>query len=162
MCERRGVRRDRTTRVGRRPELGYYLIVTDTKETEKNYFNGIRDSIPKPLRDRLVVKVEKAEVTNLVESAKEFVSDKDPQYRSPWIVFDRDQVKDFDKIIENASKQEVNVGWSNPCIEIWFFAYSGEIPMISESVTCCSKFSEKFEKIVKQKYQKEDKNIIRS
>ena len=23
------------------PELGYYFIVTDTKETEKNYMNGL-------------------------------------------------------------------------------------------------------------------------
>ena len=31
-------RKDRNQRVGTRvPELGYYLIMTDTKETEKNY-----------------------------------------------------------------------------------------------------------------------------
>ena len=44
---RAGKRKDRNQRVGTRvPELGYYLIVTDTKETEKNYFDGLRDSIP--------------------------------------------------------------------------------------------------------------------
>ena len=44
---RAGKRRDRNQRVGTRiPELGYYLIVTDTEETEKNYFEGLRDSIP--------------------------------------------------------------------------------------------------------------------
>lgn len=43
---RAGKRRDRNKRVGARvPELGYYLIVTDTEETEKNYFEGLRDSI---------------------------------------------------------------------------------------------------------------------
>ena len=53
-------RRDRNQRVGVRvPELGYYLIVTDTEETEKNYFEGLRDSIPSELKDRLVIKVEK-------------------------------------------------------------------------------------------------------
>lgn len=40
---RAGKRKDRNQRVGIRvPELGYYLIVTDTKETEKNYFEGLR------------------------------------------------------------------------------------------------------------------------
>ena len=34
--------------------------MTDTEETEKNYFEGLRDSIPTELRERLVIKVEKA------------------------------------------------------------------------------------------------------
>lgn len=43
---RAGKRKDRNQRVGTRvPELGYYLIVTDTKETEKNYFDGLRDRL---------------------------------------------------------------------------------------------------------------------
>ena len=56
---RSGKRKDRNQRVGTRvPELGYYLIVTDTKETEKNYFEGLRDSIPAELKDRLVIKLD--------------------------------------------------------------------------------------------------------
>ena len=36
---RAGKRKDRNLRLGTRfPELGYYLIVTDTEATEKNYF----------------------------------------------------------------------------------------------------------------------------
>ena len=81
--------------------MGYYLIVTDTEETEKNYFEGLRDSIPKELKNRLIIKVEKAKIVDLVEKALEFVS-KDSQMRMPWIVFDRDEVKDFDKIIQDA------------------------------------------------------------
>ena len=49
---RAGKRKDRNKRVGTRiPELGYYLIVTDTEETEKNYFEGLRDSIPVELKN---------------------------------------------------------------------------------------------------------------
>jgi len=41
---RAGRRKDRNRRIGTRvSELGYYLIVTDTDETEKNYFEGLRD-----------------------------------------------------------------------------------------------------------------------
>ena len=39
-----------------------------------------------------------------------------PQYVEPWIIFDRDQVKNFDDIIQNAKVAGINVGWSNPCI----------------------------------------------
>ena len=64
---RAGKRKDRNKRVGTRiPELGYYLIVTDTEETEKNYFEGLRDSIPVELKNHLVIKVEKAKTAELV------------------------------------------------------------------------------------------------
>lgn len=39
------------------PKLGYYFIVTDTEETEKNYLIGLRDSIPDEFRGRIVIKV---------------------------------------------------------------------------------------------------------
>lgn len=156
---RAGKRKDRNQRLGTRvPELGYYLIVTDTDETEKNYFEGLRDSIPAELKDRLVIKVEKAKTVELVERAVELVS-KEPQYRIPWIVFDRDQVKGFDEIIQAAEKNKVNAGWSNPCFEIWMFAYFGEMPVIRESTSCCSRFADKYESVTGQKYQKAGRDV---
>lgn len=158
---RAGKRRDRNKRVGARaPELGYYLIVTDTEETEKNYFEGLRDSIPAELKDRLVIKVEKARTVDLVRKALEMTG-QESQYRIPWIVFDRDQVKDFDEIIQTAAKSGVGAGWSNPCFEIWIYAYFGEMPVIRESYTCCDRFAEKFEKVTGQKYSKNDRDIYR-
>lgn len=158
---RAGKRRDRNKRVGARvPELGYYLIVTDTEETEKNYFEGLRDSIPAELKDRLVIKVEKARTVELVRKALEMTG-QESQYRIPWIVFDRDQVKDFDEIIQTAEKSGVGAGWSNPCFEIWMYAYFGEMPVIRESYTCCDRFAEKFEKVMGQKYSKNDRDIYR-
>lgn len=158
---RAGKRRDRNQRVGTRiPELGYYLIVTDTEETEKNYFEGLRDSIPEELKDHLVIKVEKVRTVDLVKRAME-LTDAESQYRIPWIVFDRDQVKDFDEIIRKAEKNDINAGWSNPCFEIWMYAYLGEMPVISESYTCCERFAGKFEKVTGQKYLKKDRDIYR-
>lgn len=158
---RAGKRRDRNRRVGARvPELGYYLIVTDTKETEKNYFEGLRDSIPVELKDRLVIKVEKAKTVELVRKALEMM-EQESQYRIPWIVFDRDQVEDFDEIIWTAEKNGVGAGWSNPCFEIWMYAYFGEMPAIMESYTCCDRFAEKFARITGQEYSKNDKDIYR-
>ena len=156
---RAGKRRDRNKRVGARvPELGYYLIVTDTEETEKNYFEGLRDSILAELKDRLVIKVEKARTVELVRKALEMTG-QESQYRIPWIVFDRDQVKGFDEIIQTAEKSGVGAGWSNPCFEIWMYTYFGEMPVIMESYTCCDRFAEKFEKVTGQKYSKNDRDI---
>ena len=158
---RAGKKWDRSRRVGARvPELGYYLIVTDTEETERNYFEGLRDSIPAELKERLVIKVEKARTVDLVRKALEMTG-QESQYRIPWIVFDRDQVKDFDEIIKVAEKYGVGAGWSNPCFEIWMYAYFGEMPVIKESYTCCDRFAAKFEKATGQKYSKNDRDIYR-
>ena len=142
------------------PQLGYYIIVTDTKETEQNYFYGLRDSIPRDLQGKIVIKVSKAKTDELVEEAKVLRS-LQPQYCEPWIVFDRDQVKDFDTIISKAEENNINVGWSNPCIEIWFNAYFGSMPTYMDSVKCCKGFSRVFKTNSGQYYRKSDKTIFK-
>lgn len=161
-ARRAGKRKDRNARVGTRaPILGYYLIVTDTKETEKNYFEGLKKSIPPEIQERIVIKVEKAKTTyNLVERTVELCSEQ-AQQRIPWIVVDRDQVKDFDDLIREAQQNEIHTGWSNPCFEIWMFAYFGEMPNIPDSVTCCTRFEDRFEKVTGRKYQKNDEDVYK-
>ncbi len=83
---RRGNLKDRGKKFGTRiPELGYYLIITNTEETEKNYFEGLRDSIPKEMRNRLVIKVEKAKTEESIKCcdnfAKEFKKVTNQTYR---------------------------------------------------------------------------------
>lgn len=49
--DRNGKRKTRNTQLNKRiPEMGYYIIVTDTKETERCFFNGLRDNLPSSLR----------------------------------------------------------------------------------------------------------------
>ena len=160
--KRAGKRKDRNQRFQvRTPILGYYLIVTDTEETEKNYFEGLKKSIPEEIRNRIVIRVEKAKTTyNLVEKTLELCSAQ-AQQRIPWIVFDRDQVRDFDGIIREALENDIHVGWSNPCFEIWMYAYFGEMPNIRDSVTCCSRFADRFEKETGHPYGKNDSEIYR-
>lgn len=143
---------------GSKPDLGYYIIITDTEETEQNYMNGLRDSIPPEYKRRLIIKVRETKTSNLVNEALERAA-LNPQYAEPWIVFDRDQVKNFDEIVKDATLSGVNVGWSNPCIEVWFGAYFGSMPTYQGSIACCSGFGELFEKSAKQKYKKSDKLI---
>lgn len=144
----------------RKPEIGYYLIVTDTEATERCFFDGLRESLPDSKKQKLIIKVVETKTKNLVNKCLEMTA-YEPQYRIPWIVFDRDQVKNFDDIICKAKKSEINVGWSNPCFEIWMFAYFGSMPDIRESWTCCSRFGETYKKKVGQKYAKAEKNIYR-
>lgn len=159
--DRRGKRKSRSEIHEKRiPQLGYYYIVTDTDQTEKNYLEGLRDSIPNDLKGKIVIKVAKARTFDLVKKCRD-ESSLYPQYSEPWIVFDRDQVKNFDSIIEDAMHQGIYVGWSNPCLEIWLYAYFGNMPYIQGSVSCCHQFANEYEKRTGQRYDKAEKNLYK-
>ena len=157
-ADRNGKRKSREIFRTRVPDLGYYFIVTDAEETEANYMYGLRDTLPKELQGRIVIKVSKAKTQELVKTCKERAA-LEPQYGQPWIVFDRDRVVNFDEIIEQAKREGVNVGWSNPCIEIWFDAYFGRMHSYNDSVICCRNFGETFEKKTGQEYYKDSPQI---
>ena len=159
--DRLGERKSRTQhRHLRVPKLGYYLIITDTKGTERCFFNGLHAELPEDIRKKLVVKVIETKTGNLIEKCIEFMT-YDPQFRIPWIVFDRDEVIDFDQIIKEAEKNGIHVAWSNPCFEIWMHAYYGSMPNISESWTCCSKFGELYKRNTGISYDKADEKMYK-
>lgn len=140
------------------PELGYYLIVTDTEATERCFFNGLHQSLPEEVRNKLVIKVVETKTRTMIDKCLELTA-YDAQYRIPWIVFDRDQVQEFDEIIAEALRKDIRVGWSNPCFEIWMYAYFGSMPVIQESWTCCSNFGRVYENRTGQEYSKADEKM---
>lgn len=158
--ERRGHRKTRNERTIRIPELGYYLIVTDAEGTEPSYFTGLYNSMTDDIKRKLVIKVTETKTGNLVQKCLELINE-NPQYRIPWIVFDRDQVQNFDKIIEQAEENGINVGWSNPCFEIWMFAYYGFIPAIDKSWDCCREFSVCYKRKTGVDYSKSDPDLYK-
>ncbi len=153
---------DRKTRERRTPykvpELGYYLIVTDTEATERCFFTGLLHSLPEEVRNKLVIKVVETKTCSMIDKCLEMTA-YDAQYRIPWIVFDRDQVKGFDDIVSEALSKGINAGWSNPCFEIWMYAYLGSMPAIQNSWTCCDEFGRVYENKTGQKYSKADENM---
>ena len=155
---------NRKTREQRRtikvPELGYYLIVTDTEGTERCFFAGLHQSLPEEVRNKLVIKVVETKTRSMIDKCLELTA-YEAQYRIPWIVFDRDQVQGFDEIIAKAEREEIQVGWSNPCFEIWMYAYFGSMPVIQNSWTCCSEFGRMYENKTGQKYSKADEQMYR-
>jgi len=149
--ERKGNRSPRSSRIKRYPSLGYYLIITDTKNTEKKYFTGFRNSLDPEIQKKLVIRIiPKVKQKYLIEACKEEMS-RLPQYAKPWVVLDRDQVKDFDSKIKNIKENNIDVGWSNPCIETWFHSYFEEPFNTDNSVMC----NRKFEKIFKNQTDSE-------
>lgn len=154
---RDGNRKSRSELSKRVPDLGYYFIATDTKETERNYLHGLRDSLPLEKRNRIVIKVVETETKGLIAACEQ--ADVDPQYRECWIMFDKDQVAGFDAIIQEAEQKGIRAAWSNPCLEIWFLAYFGSMPSVANSEACCRKFAAAFEKKTGKKYEKSESDI---
>lgn len=157
--DRTGNRKTREQRLPKRvPEMGYYLIITDTEATERFYFSGLHDSLPKNIQNKLVIKVVETKTQNMIQKCMDLTA-YDAQYRIPWIVLDRDQVTNFDEIITEANDAGIHVGWSNPCFEIWMYAYFGNMPVIQESWICCDRFSDIYKKYTGQKYSKSDAEL---
>lgn len=139
--DRTGNRKTRDQRSKRRvPEMGYYLVVTDTEGTERCFFNGMHDSLPDDMKKKLVIKVLETKTQNLIQKCLEF---------------------NFDQIIQEAERAGIHVGWSNPCFEIWMFAYFGNMPVIQDSWVCCSRFGDLYRKKTGQDYSKTDATIYK-
>ena len=148
-------------RVGfRKPDLGYYYIVTDAIETEPNFLNGIKESLLDKVKERLVIKIKTSKTYDMVDVILNDISKK-PIVYEPWIVFDKDQVKEFDQIINKAKRCGINVGWSNPCIEILFLAYFGKSPNTENQQECIKEFENIYKNKVGKKYEKNNKSIYK-
>ena len=155
-CGNRFQRMDRVQRV---QNLGHYLIITDTKETEGNYITGLKNTLPKSLQGRLIIKViEDQRTQDLIKVCKEKAAS-NPQYAKLWIMFDRDEVKDFDDIINNANRQGINVAWSNCCLEVWFEAYFQNMTHCDTSEKCWKQFAKLFKQKTGKGYKKANTDI---
>ena len=158
MTRRGGHRKGRDQRKKRKFELKKYLIITDGEKTEVNYFNGLKNSLPEDIREKIKIEIIKSESPHtLILDAMNKIS-RYPYYEV-WLVFDKDEVRGFDKIIREAYNSDFKVGWSNPCIEIWFLSYFGANPNTVNSKQCINVFSEYFRKKVNKDYLKNDEKI---
>ena len=132
-----------------------FLIVTDGKDTEINYFKGLVKYLKEEKHIKIGLKPSVVRAPKLVDTCIR-IQNKSEETFTPWIVFDRDQVKDFDDIIKRAEDNKINVAWSNPCFEIWMFAYFGNIPNLQTSTECCKEFDKIYSTLTQRPY---DKNI---
>jgi hypothetical protein len=153
----------------------YYLIVCEGKETEPNYFEGIKEKINAKYKGRVDVKEEKinlrieGEGDNtlfLLARAKKYTETSLNKYSHVWLVYDLDSFpKDnFDNTqfkAESMSNEDSkwHVAWSNQCIELWFLLHF--IPLVSDisREDYKIKLHEHFKEMGYEKYEKNLKNI---
>lgn len=143
----------------RSSKLEHYIILTDAEKTECNYINGLKENLSEELRDKIEIKViNKIRPQNIVNRAVEEKNKKN-NFSNVWIIIDRDEVAKFDELLNNARKNDIKVAWSNPCIELWFSAYFGDMKYTDTSEKCIEKFEKLLEKVSKNKYKKNNQEI---
>ena len=153
-----GQRKKRTqTRV---PRLGYYLIITEGQKTEKHFFDGLRDSLPKSVQDNITIKTITTDTKSLIYKVRD-IQATSAEFRLTWVVFDKDENKNFDSLIQQIESLDAYAGWSNPCFEIWLSAYFGEMPNKRNSTSCCGGFSKAFKTKTNKDYKKNDPDIYK-
>lgn len=97
-----------------------FLIVCEGKRTEPNYFEGFR--VPGKIEGG-----SERDPLRLVEIAIDWRTRKKDMYDQIWCVFDRDSVpaERFNRALELAAKEGIEVAYSTPAIEFWFLLHYG-------------------------------------
>ena len=109
-------------RQGTRDQKVRFLIVCEGEKTEPNYFRAFIERWSE---------VKEIKVTGcgcstcqLIIEAKKLREKLERERMVPfdrvWLVFDKDEFKDFNKAIADAKKEGMNCAWSNQAFELWY------------------------------------------
>lgn len=143
-----------------------YLIICEGKQTEPNYFNGLKQAINKKYGDKVDVMIPSIDIkgtgmntTSLVDYTKRTVNYANKVYGQVWVVFDKDEYSDeqFNSAIKNC---EYNVAWSNPNFELWLLSHFKKINKFISKDSVIAELDKEFEKNGLGSYNKNDKDIF--
>ena len=143
-----------------------YLIVCEGKQTEPNYFNGLKKKINEKYGNKVDVLIPSIEVkgtgkntTDLVNYTDKFVNYSNKRYGQVWVVFDKDDYNDeqFDSAIKNC---DYNVAWSNPNFELWILSHLKRITKCISKDDILKELDKEFQKNGFGEYKKNDEKIF--
>ena len=143
-----------------------YLIVCEGKQTEPNYFSGLKKEINEKYGCKVDVLIPNIEIkgtgentTALVKYTDKFVNYSNKRYGQVWVVFDKDDYSDeqFDKSIRTC---DYNVAWSNPNFELWLLSHFKKVSRYISKDNVLQELSKEFQKKGLGEYIKNDTNIF--
>ncbi|WP_166336979.1 RloB family protein [Sphingobacterium chungjuense] len=109
----------------------YYLIVCEGEATEPNYFEGLKEDLPKGVLTAYQIDIAGTgrNTQSLVDEALRLqtVYEKNTTRKIDrlWVVFDRDSfsAKDFNGAIQRCHNSDVGCAWSNEAFELWYLLH---------------------------------------
>lgn len=113
------------------PKANSFLIVTEGERTEPLYLKGIQKLIKEKIGGEIniieapIIDIhgEGAATGKLVEIAEQMVKDAKIIYQNVWIVFDKDDFKNFDQAIKEGADKGYKMAWSNQSFEYWLYLH---------------------------------------
>ena len=107
---------------GTRGKIVRFLIVCEGKKTEPNYFKAFTERWSEV--KEVNVKGCGCSTCQLINEAKKIQEnlehERQVSFDRVWLVFDKDEFKDFNKAIAKAKKEKMNCAWSNEAFELWY------------------------------------------
>ncbi len=151
------------------PKPGSFLIVSEGKKTEPLYFEGLANYISEKYGQS--IDIEKPMITtqgegkntvSLIEATAKIVSRARILYSQVWVVFDKDDFRDFDEAIVLAEKYGYKTAWSNQSFEYWIYLHFNYSDSALHRNDWVKKLSELFKswRINEEGYQKNDPKVF--
>lgn len=131
LFKKRRQARERRQHDFRTPNANSFLIVTEGERTEPLYFKGMQKLIKEKIggiidvKELPVIKIhgEGCSTGRLIEVTDQIVKDAKIMYQNIWVVFDKDDFKDFDQAIKNGQNKGYKIAWSNQAFEYWLYLH---------------------------------------
>ena len=109
----------------------YYLIVCEGAKTEPNYFEGLKQDLPKGVLAAYQIDIEGTgrNTQSLVEEAerlkKAYEENTEREIDRLWVVFDRDSfdAESFNNAINYCMAHTIGCAWSNEAFELWYLLH---------------------------------------
>lgn len=130
---KRFAREEQKRRQDIRAKRMYYLIVCEGEATEPNYFQGLKQDLPKGILTAYQIDIEGAarNTQSLVTEALRLKEVYEKSSTRPidrlWVVFDRDSFSaiDFNAAINRCEQRGPVIGcaWSNEAFELWYLLH---------------------------------------
>jgi hypothetical protein len=130
---KRYARQEQKRKLNVRTKRMYYLIVCEGEATEPNYFEGLKQDLPKGVLTAYQIEIEGTgrNTQSLVDEALRLKTAYEKNTTRPvdrlWVVFDRDSfaANDFNDAIVRCIQNTPVVGcaWSNEAFELWYLLH---------------------------------------
>lgn len=108
---------------GTRGKIVRFLIVCEGEKTEPNYFRSFIDNRRSEVKEVNVKGCGCSTCQLIIEAKKireKLEHERQVSFDRVWLVFDKDEFKDFNKAIAEAKKEKMNCAWSNQAFELWY------------------------------------------
>ncbi len=111
----------------------FYLIVCEGEKTEPNYFESLKESLPRGVLELTNIDIDGTgkNTLSIIEEAKKLKKKYEEKYLrkidNVWAVFDKDSFpsNNFNNAINKGanSRPKINCAWTNEAFELWYLLH---------------------------------------